>query len=79
MKAARWQRDKDLDIAVNGYRVLLTRARKGMVVFVPPGDPTGEDATRPPSLYNEIASYLLRCGARELQAANQIDVQPKIT
>jgi hypothetical protein len=79
MKAARWQRDKDLDIAINGYRVLLTRARKGMVVFVPPGDPTGEDATRPPSLYNEIASYLLRCGARELQAANQIDVQPKIT
>jgi hypothetical protein len=69
LNAGRWRKDKDLDIAINGYRVLLTRARKGMVVFVPPGDPTGEDETRPPSLYNDIASYLLRCGARELPAA----------
>jgi hypothetical protein len=64
MKGPTWRRDSALDIAINGYRVLLTRARKGMVVFVPPGDPTGDDATRPPAMYDEIANHLARCGAR---------------
>jgi len=32
----------------NAYRVLLTRARQGMVIVVPPGDPY--DATRSPGL-----------------------------
>ena len=66
MNGPSWQRDKALDIATNGYRVLLTRARKGMVVFVPRGDPTGEDETRPTAMYDGIADYLFRCGAREL-------------
>jgi hypothetical protein len=35
----------------NAYRVLLTRARQGMVVFVPPGDRT--DPTRLPVHYDE--------------------------
>jgi hypothetical protein len=35
-----------------------------MIVFVPPGDPTGEDETRPPEMYDAIASYLVRCGGR---------------
>lgn len=65
MSGANWQRDKEIEIAKNGYRVLLTRARKGMIVFVPQGDPSGEDATRPPAMYDDIARYLLRCGARE--------------
>ncbi len=34
----------------NAYRVLLTRARQGMVIFVPPGDPL--DPTRSPRFYN---------------------------
>lgn len=29
-----WQRDKLIDVAKNGYRVILTRARQGMVIFV---------------------------------------------
>jgi hypothetical protein len=66
MNGPSWQRDKALDIATNGYRVLLTRARKGMVVFVPRGDPTEEDETRPTAMYDGIADYLVRCGAREL-------------
>ena len=65
MSGADWQRDREIEIAKNGYRVLLTRARKGMIVFVPQGDPSGEDATRPPAMYDSIASYLMRCGARE--------------
>ena len=28
-----WQKDKALTVAKNSYRVLLTRARKGMIVF----------------------------------------------
>ena len=69
MSGSNWQKDKELGIAANGYRVLLTRARKGMIVFVPRGDPTGEDETRPPAMYDEIASYLVRCGGREWHAS----------
>ncbi len=65
MSGSNWKKDKELDFATNGYRVLLTRARKGMVVFVPRGDPTGEDETRRPSMYDDIANYLIKCGGRE--------------
>jgi hypothetical protein len=48
MSGSDWRKDKALDIAKNGYRVLLTRARKGMICFVPHGDSSGEDVTRDP-------------------------------
>ncbi len=41
---------------LNAYRVLLTRARQGMAIFVPPGD--SNDATRPPEFYNGTFRYL---------------------
>lgn len=44
----------------NAYRVLLTRARQGMVVFVPPGDPG--DPTRLPSYYDSTFDYLTQLG-----------------
>jgi DUF2075 family protein len=44
----------------NAYRVLLTRARQGMVVFVPPGDP--EDPTRSPAYYDATWRYLEAAG-----------------
>jgi hypothetical protein len=44
----------------NAYRVLLTRARQGMVIFVPPGDST--DHTRPPSYYDATFDYLRNAG-----------------
>lgn len=69
MVGSDWQKDKGRDIAMNGYRVLLTRARKGMIVFVPRGDPTGEDETRPPAMYDDIANYLIACGGREWPSA----------
>lgn len=65
MSGSNWQKDKELTIATNGYRVLLTRARKGMIIFVPLGDKTGDDETRDPLMYNDIASYLIECGCRE--------------
>ena len=48
----------------NSYRVLLTRARQGLVVFVPEG--SSEDDTRPPHYYDAIFNYLLSCGFRQL-------------
>ena len=44
----------------NAYRVLLTRARQGMVIVVPPGDAT--DPTRDPDFYNGTFEYLARIG-----------------
>lgn len=44
----------------NAYRVLLTRARQGMVIVVPPGDK--EDATRKPSFYDPTFNYLKSIG-----------------
>ncbi len=44
----------------NAYRVLLTRARQGMVVVVPSGDDS--DPTRDPAYYDETFDYLSRCG-----------------
>lgn len=49
---------------LNAYRVLLTRARQGMVIFVPPGDE--QDPTRLPSYYEETYRYLLETGVEEL-------------
>lgn len=48
----------------NAYRVLLTRARQGMVIFVPPGD--AEDTTRLPEFYDPVFDYLKSVGLEEL-------------
>jgi hypothetical protein len=48
----------------NAYRVLLTRARQGMVIFVPKGDI--HDSTNQPEEFEATAQYLLRCGAISL-------------
>ncbi len=44
---------------INSYRVLLTRARQGMVIFVPLGDT--QDPTRPPAAYDAIDQWLADC------------------
>lgn len=41
---------------LNAYRVLLTRARQGMVIFVPHG--SQKDATRSPEFYDATFRYL---------------------
>jgi hypothetical protein len=48
----------------NAYRVLLTRARQGMVVFVPQGD--DNDPTRSPAFYDSTFNYLRGLGIPEL-------------
>ena len=52
------------DYVRNAYRVLLTRARQGMVIFVPRGDIA--DATRPPGDYDAIDAWLAACGIASL-------------
>ena len=48
----------------NAYRVLLTRARQGMAIFVPRG--SEDDATRPPEFYDGIYNYLKNIGIEEI-------------
>lgn len=57
---------------LNAYRVLLTRARVGMVICVPEGNgtknPNGywEDSTRLPEYYNGTYEYLRSLGIEEI-------------
>lgn len=48
----------------NGYRVLLTRARQGFVIYVPRG--SSYDTTRRAEFYDGTYEYLLKAGVREL-------------
>jgi hypothetical protein len=48
----------------NAYRVLLTRARKGMIIVIPNGDK--EDHTRLPKFYDSTFDYLKEIGFDEI-------------
>ena len=48
----------------NAYRVLLTRARVAMIIYVPEGN--AEDPTRLPEFYNGTYNYLKSLGLKEL-------------
>jgi hypothetical protein len=68
-KGTRWQnvsQDERKLFLINSYRVLMTRARQGMVIFVPKGNI--EDKTRKPEFYDPIYKYLLSCGFRRLES-----------
>ena len=45
---------------LNAYRVLLTRARQGMIICVPEGNT--DDPTRQPEIYDNTYEYLLQIG-----------------
>ena len=57
---------------LNAYRVLLTRARMGMVICVPRGNPKKntsgfwEDSTRLPEYYDGTYQYLKSIGIEEI-------------
>lgn len=62
-KGARWERIKKAErksFLKNAYRVLLTRARQGMVIVVPEGDP--RDPTRKSGFYDATFNYLREIG-----------------
>ena len=62
-RGTRWEMVSDearRSYLLNAYRVLLTRARQGMIIFVPQGDLA--DPTRDPAQYEQTATYLVECG-----------------
>lgn len=66
-RGTQWQNVNDAvrqTYLANAYRVLLTRGRQGLVVYVPKGD--AGDPTRPPAVYDGIADYLSDCGIASL-------------
>lgn len=63
----RWSRVKDptkRSFIVNSYRVLLSRAREGIAIWVPHGD--AEDHTRSPQEFDATASALIAAGAQSI-------------
>ena len=66
-KGSKWQNIKSPDrrkYLINAYRVLLTRARQGMVIVVPSG--STEDATRKSEYYDSTYRYLSHIGILRL-------------
>ncbi|MEQ1922223.1 MAG: DUF2075 domain-containing protein [Pyrinomonadaceae bacterium] len=66
-KGTKWQNINDEFVKrylTNAYRVLLTRARQGMVIFVPHGDT--KDETRLPEFYDGTFEYLRSIGIRQI-------------
>jgi Uncharacterized conserved protein (DUF2075) len=62
-QGSRWNQIRKLErqnFLKNAYRVLLTRARQGMVIVVPEGDP--DDLTRRPEYYDPTFEYLQEIG-----------------
>lgn len=57
-------KDEDKLYLKNTYRVLLTRARQGMVIFIPKG--CDEDITRKTDFYDGTYNYLKNIGIEEI-------------
>jgi hypothetical protein len=58
------QKDERRAYLINAYRVLLTRARQGMILCVPEGNP--DDHTRLPEFYDSTYNYLKSLGIEEI-------------
>lgn len=65
-------KQEQIKYMLNAYRVLLTRARAGMVICVPSGNPNKnpsgfwEDSTRLPKYYDGTYEYLKKIGIEEI-------------
>lgn len=66
-KGTKWTNVNNRENALyikNAYRVLLTRARQGFIIFVPKGDK--QDRTMPLEFYDAIYKYLKNVGLQEI-------------
>jgi hypothetical protein len=66
-KGTKWQninQQIDREYLKNTYRVLLTRARQGMVIFIP--ESSDIDHTRPSEFYDNTYKYLKEIGIKEI-------------
>jgi DUF2075 family protein len=65
-------KQEQMKYMLNAYRVLLTRARAGMIICIPEGNPRKtpngfwEDSTRLPEYYNGTYNYLKSLGIEEI-------------
>ena len=69
-RGTRWQlvrKPSERQFVTNKYRVLLTRARKGMVIWIPQGDP--DDPTNSPDLFDATATFIESLGMPRLAEA----------
>jgi len=57
---------RELESRINSYRVLLTRSRSSLTIYVPNGDLDSQDMTRPCKEYDRIYNYLISCGAEPI-------------
>lgn len=67
MTPPNWSRirsSNNITYLINAYRVLLTRARQGFVIYIPEG--TTEDKTRLPQYYDGTYNYLKQIGIKEI-------------
>ncbi|OUR93989.1 hypothetical protein A9Q87_04595 [Flavobacteriales bacterium 34_180_T64] len=74
-KGTKWQRvNQDIikQYLKNAYRVLLTRARQGLVIFIPEGSEM--DHTRPNEFYDGTFNYLKELGIKVLTKDNYTPV-----
>jgi hypothetical protein len=53
---------RDRRYLLNSYRVLLTRAREGFIIYVPRG--SDNDSTRKPAGFDATADFLIECGLK---------------
>lgn len=63
----KWQnihQENDKKYLQNAYRVLLTRARQGLIIYIPEGDDF--DHTRPKELYDITFNYFKSCGIQSI-------------
>ena len=66
-RGTKWQRVRNETLQnylKNAYRVLLTHARQGLIIYVPQGD--AEDITRQPPNYHGTYQYLKSIGIQEI-------------
>ena len=69
----RWQKNKqeiNQKYQINAYRVLLTRARQGMILCIPEGN--REDPTRQPEFYDNTYKYLESIGLQVVPRAKNL-------
>ena len=66
-RGTKWQKigiEQDKLYLKNAYRVLLTRARQGMIIFLPNGDP--QDETRQNDFYDKTYNLFKEIGIPEI-------------
>lgn len=64
-KGTQWTNDSEIDYKINTYRVLLTRARQGLIIIIPPSDPY--DKTRKEEFYQPTYNFLKSLGIEEIK------------